>query len=122
MWLSSFSISEEAVRTLLNLKDEGFIDELHCLFDFTVKNHKTGLMFFASNVVDTISISKCHAKIVLIQTNEINLTIISSANLNVNDKKEVSAIFYSKEIFDFYHSTLTSWIDSGIKVSPDEFI
>ena len=121
VWISSFSITEVAVRTFLNLHEKGLIRELHCLFDFTVKHHKVGLLFFASNIVSEIAIDKCHAKLILIRNEKFTITVIASANFNINDKKEVAVIHFSQWFFDFYHQQLSQWIESGIKISAGEF-
>lgn len=121
VWISSFSVTEVAIRTFLNLHDSGLLQELHCLFDFTVKRHKVGLLFFANNVSTEIAIDKCHAKLILIQNENFTITVVGSANFNINDKKEVAVIHFGKWFFDFYHALLTGWIASGLKVSNDEF-
>jgi hypothetical protein len=119
--ISSFSITEVAIRTFLNLKEEGLIQQLDCLFDFTVKQHKAGLLFFTSNVADTISISKCHAKLISIENDLFTLTVVGSPNFNVNDKKEVMVIHSDRWFFDFYYQVLTSWMADGLKIDADEY-
>lgn len=119
--ISSFSITEVAIRTFLNLKDAGLIQRLDCLFDFTVKQHKAGLLFFTSNVADSISISKCHAKLILIENDMFSLTVVGSPNFNVNDKKEVMVIHSDRWFFDFYNEILTSWIADGLKIDANEY-
>ncbi len=121
VWISSFSITEVAIRSFLNMQEKGLIQQLHCLFDLTVKRHKMGLLFFASNVVSEITITKCHAKLILIQNENYSITVVGSANFNVNDKKEAAVILYEKWLFDFYLGVLTGWMESGLKITTDEF-
>lgn len=121
VWISSFSITEVAIRSFLKLQERGLIEELHCLFDLTVKRHKAGLLFFANNVVSEISISKCHAKLILIQNKKYTISVVGSANFNINDKKEVAVIHFGQWFFDFYKDRLTVWMDAGLKITPDEF-
>lgn len=121
VWISSFSINEVAVRTFLNLQDAGLIQELHCLLDLSVKRHNLGLLFFANNIVSGISLSKCHAKMILIENETYTISVVGSANFNINDKKEVAVIHFGRWFFDFYFDVLSGWIQSGIKISTDEF-
>lgn len=122
VWISSFSITEVAIRTFLNLQETGQITNLSCLFDFTVKRHKTGLLFFANNVVSDITISKCHAKLILIENADCTIAVVGSANFNINDKKEVAVIHFKRWFFDFYLNVLKDWMQSGLKITADEFI
>ena len=121
VWISSFSINEVAIRTFLNLQDAGMIQELHCLLDFSVKRHNLGLLFFANNIVSEISITKCHAKMILIKNESCTIAVVGSANFNINDKKEVAVIHFGRWFFDFYFNVLSCWIETGLKVSNDEF-
>jgi hypothetical protein len=118
--LSSFSICEEAVRTMFNLSETGQIKSLTCLFDFMVKKHKLALLFFSNSFTSNISIAKCHAKITLIKSADYTLSVVSSANLNVNDKIEAGVIFKDKRIYDFYNQKLSEDIENGIKIFKDD--
>lgn len=119
--VSSFSVTEMAIRSFLNLQESGLITELKCLFDFNVKRHRLGLLFFASNVVSQIRLTKVHAKLVFIRNEEWSVVVITSANLNINDKKEVGMVITSKELFDFYSNHFNDWFHEALPVSPDEF-
>lgn len=119
--LSSFSITELAVRTFYRLIEQKKIKQISCLFDFTVKRHKVSLLFFISNVVKNIAIAKCHAKIVLLYNDKQFISVISSANLNINDKIEAGIISSNKQTFDFFYNKLTHSISKGIKINNDEF-
>jgi len=119
--LSSFSITEVAIRTFQRLMESRTIQSMACLFDFTVRRHKLGLLFFASSVISRIAITKCHAKIVLIYNGKHYITVVSSANLNINDKIEAGVISADSKIFDFYFNHLVAAIDKGLEITQDEF-
>nr|NQU89741.1 hypothetical protein [Bacteroidota bacterium] len=119
--ISSFSITEVALRSFHNLMESGQIMQLRCLFDMNVKRHKLGLLYFASNVVSSIGLDKCHAKIILIVNDNWKLVVISSANFNINDKKEAGIISTENHV---YHSVLTvynTWYENSMKISKHEF-
>ncbi len=120
--LSSFSITEVAIRTFQRLMEKRTIQSMACLFDFTVRRHKLGLLFFASNVISRIAITKCHAKIVLIYNGKHYITIVSSANLNINDKIEAGIISTDTKIFDFYYNHLIAEIATGLQINEHGFV
>ena len=119
--ISSFSITEVAVRTFLNLKEKGLIEHLNCLFDLTVTRHKAGLLFFTSNVADKIVVGKCHAKLILIETTQDSITVVGSPNFNINDKKEVVVLHTDRWFFDFYSQVLDDWMKQGLTIDANEF-
>lgn len=121
VWISSFSITEVAIRTFLNLQEEGLIMDLHCLFDLSVKRHKIGLLNFANNVVSEIAVSKCHAKIILIKNEQHTITVVGSPNFTINDKKEVAVIHKEQWFFEFFFNELTTWMEAGLKIDSNDF-
>lgn len=119
--IASFSIGETTLRVLHRMCEDGLISHLSCLLDISVKRHKLGLLFFASNVGIEISMSKNHAKLVLIQSDSLLITILTSANLQVNDKNEVGVISTQRSYFDYYSVVFDQWFSSGLKVSANDF-
>jgi HKD family nuclease len=100
--ITSFSITEVAIRAFHRLSDERKITDLKCIFDHTVRMHRLGLLFFALNVTSEIALTKNHAKIILIENDEWKLTVISSANFNVNDKIEAGIVTGCSDIYYYY--------------------
>jgi hypothetical protein len=119
--VSSFSISEVAIRAFYSLTASGTITRLDCLFDISVKRHKLGLMFFASNIGCRIALSKNHAKILLIENDRWKLVVVGSANLQLNDKNEVAVISTDPGFYDYYSQTFQLWFSKALTISPDEF-
>lgn len=107
--LTAFSLSEEPVRKLLLLKDAGQITELRCLFNDQLKRFKTDILIFSSNVADEIRTVPVHAKIMLIQ-GKFNVMVISSANLNRNDRYEAGVISSDQAAFEkMLLSVMLTW-------------
>jgi hypothetical protein len=119
--IASFSIGETTLRVLHRMCETGLISQLSCLLDISVKRHKLGLLFFATNVGIEISLSKNHAKLVLIKSDLFNVTILTSANLQVNDKNEVGVISTQCAYFDYYSVVFDQWFSSGLKISANDF-
>lgn len=119
--ISSFSITEIAIRSFLRLRESGLITELTCLFDLTVKRHRLGILFFTSNIVNEVRLAKIHAKLIFIDNADWNLVVITSSNLNVNDKMEVGLVISNPEEYRFYSDCFDKWFDNALKIDPDEF-
>lgn len=119
--LSSFSITEEAVRTIVNLRDEGLIHTISCLFDNSVKHHKLRLLFFGLNVIDHVYLTENHSKIVLFQFVDHLVAVIGSANLNKNRKIESGLIINDEAVFNFFYNKLTSSMRHAQKVLINDF-
>jgi hypothetical protein len=119
--ISSFSIGERTLRILHNLCESGLIGELSCLLDISVKRHKLGLLFFANNAGISISLAKNHAKIILIDNGALQVTIITSANMQVNDKNEVGIVSTRAAYFSYFGQVFDKWFESGLKITADDF-
>jgi len=119
--VSSFSISEVAIRTFYNLMEKGTITQMECLFDISVKRHKLGLLYFVNNIGCRIALSKNHAKILLLENTNWKLVVVGSANLQLNDKNEVAVISTDPGFYYYYSNTFRLWFSKALTISPDEF-
>jgi len=119
--ISSFSVTEIAVRTFLRLTESGLIKSLHCLFDLNVKRHHLDMLYFTSNVVSSIGLTKNHSKMILISNDHWRIVVVSSANFNVNDKKEVGIISTERNIYNQCLQKFKIWFHSSIKIDRDDF-
>lgn len=119
--ISSFSITETAIRSFLRLQESGLITSLTCLFDLSVKRYRVGLLFFASNVINEIGMTNIHAKLAFIENETWKVVVITSANLNINDKKEAGVIISTPEDYKTMVAHYENWYAESLKVTPDEF-
>jgi hypothetical protein len=117
IWLSTFSISEASIRSLFMASEEGKVHGIHCLFDHTIPRNKLALLFFAHNVVSDISITANHSKILLIKNDDWKVSVVGSANMTPNPRKEAGVIFTLPEVFDQYHHHLVTAMAEGVKVT-----
>jgi len=120
--LSTFSLSEIALRAMYRLVESGQVLGLECILDTTVKRHRLGLLYFASNIAATIALTKNHAKILLIENEQFRWVVVGSANMNMNDKIEAGIVSADPCIY----ASFSSWFDAEMemcahKISPDEF-
>lgn len=116
VWLSTFSISEAAIRAFSVAMEKGMITQIHCLFDYTIQKNKLGLLFFAYNTVSDITITANHSKLILIENDTWKITVVGSANFTPNPRKEAGAIFTTPETFDNFLQHLRSAFAEGTQL------
>lgn len=122
MFISSFSIGEDAVRTFDRLSQKKLLIKSHLLLDLNIKRHKIGMLFFSLNIAQEIRLAKNHSKIVLLNFGFQQITIVGSANLNLNDKIEAGIISNNPALFNYYKDHLTTVYNDAIKVDINDFI
>jgi len=120
VWISTFSISEISIRSFASAIEENLITKMHCIFDHTVKKNKMELLYFANNIVLDAYLVANHAKLILIKNDKWQISVIGSANMTPNPRKEVGVIFTIPSIFEKYLGYFEQSKASGIKVSFDE--
>ena len=100
--VATFSVSEDSLRPLFFLCDEGRIRRLTLLLDYTVKRHKLDMLLFAAGFTPDIRIDACHAKVLLVENGLHRFGIVGSANLNQNHRWEAGMWFTDGPIYDYY--------------------
>ena len=98
--LLTYSISEQSLRVLSDLKDTGKIQHLILILDKSIVANKFNLLIFAENIADEIYTIENHAKLVLFDTS----FIMTSSNFNKIKRYEIHAhiddaetVWYLKE-------------------------
>lgn len=119
--ISSFSLSEVAMRSFVRCIDSGLITQLNCILDLSVRRHRIGLLYFASNVVTGIALAKNHAKIILIENDCFHWVVVGSANLNENDKIEAGIVSGSPSLYAFFSNAFDLSYSSALKISRNDF-
>jgi hypothetical protein len=102
--LTSWAISEQAVRSLLNLIAQGIITRLTCLFDERVKTYAPNAYQLANHSISEIKLGKCHAKITVLTNDKFSVVINSSANLSLNRRIEAFVFTENEDLAKFYKS------------------
>lgn len=111
--LATWTITEEPLRMLFKLKNEGKIKELNCLFDHRIKERTPKSFQFASQFVDKMGLAKSHAKVTVLENEEWAITINSSMNWSKNPRTESGVIICTKESVDFHKK----WINHKINAN-----
>lgn len=111
IYLSSFAMSETAVRTIHSLQDIGVIKSLHCVIDNRVETRSAGSLQLLKSISSSISLRPCHAKTTVIEGELCSLVIIGSANYTENKRMEVGFVDSNPETCAFHKS----WIKKILK-------
>jgi hypothetical protein len=117
--IATFSISEDSLRPLFFLVENGSISELTMVLDMTVKRHKLDLLLFASNITPSIRIDSNHSKILLVKSNTHAFGIVGSSNLNQPRRYEAGFYFSAGTHFDFFNSMFDKMYNEAIPYELD---
>lgn len=98
LYFTSWGLSEEPLRAFHKLKEEGKLDEIHCLLDYRIKERQPVAFQFCSSIATVIGFQKSHAKAVVIDLGDKIYTIIGSQNMTRNNKNEAGLVLSSFEI------------------------
>lgn len=108
--ITSWAISEKAIRAIVKLQQSGMITSLTGLFDERVKKYAPNGWQMADHSLN-ISLGKCHAKCYIIRNAEWSISIISSANLSENRRTECYVITEDPDIAGFHFGWITDMVN-----------
>lgn len=102
VYISTWSVSEDAVRQILSKIREGSITELKAVFDWRVKMRRPEAYELARFNIADIRLTTCHAKVTVIENNSWSIAIIGSANYTNNPRIEAGVISCDKKAAGFH--------------------
>ena len=98
----TFSMSEEFIRKMLKLQKSGLLKSCAVILDFKAVQKTQKLIRFAQNVFSSVSYCKTHAKLVLIETDNLEfpgVIITGSQNATRGNRSESTVITPDEETF-----------------------
>ena len=98
--MTTFSVSEEFVRKLVQLKDKGFICQLSIIADHRTAVKALRLTLFTKNIADTLFLGNNHAKVLLIKNDHWNVSVITSQNQTRGNRIECGMICTKSDIYN----------------------
>jgi len=110
VYISTWGMTENAIRQLASRKASGQIADLYFVFSEQTKVNKANEFQLAVSIATAFKIIPCHAKIYLIKTAHHQVSIITSANLNRNNKLEAGTITNDLSIYQGYQEFLKQLI------------
>jgi len=100
VYLSSFSLCDNAIRNFLTQIDKGNILSIKALLDFSMSKRNINQLLFAKNVLKNIRLIENHSKLLFIFNDNYKIVIFGSANFSDNRKLESGVIFTNSPAFD----------------------
>lgn len=110
LFLSTWTITEEPMRVLFQLIQEGYITELNCLFDYRIEKRKAEAFQLAKVNSARVKLTKVHAKAAVLCSDQWGVSIIGSANLTKNPRIEAGVLSTCQEVAEFH----SGWINNEI--------
>ncbi len=110
LFMSTWTITEEPVRKLFLLKQQGYIQELQCLLDYRIKQRKAAPFQLMNNVCDRLGLAQCHAKVAVAINEHKAVACVGSANFSRNPRIEAGILTAEREVAHFH----ASWISKEI--------
>lgn len=98
-WLTTYAISEDAVRKIIYLHSKGLLNKVTCLFDYSVKEQKTGAYLLAKTHF-SVALTSMHAKTLLLVNDQHKLIVTGSANWTRNPKAERQLLCTCSNVVD----------------------
>lgn len=88
VYLTSWTISEKAVKAILNLNDEGYCKSIKILLDERIQTMCPQAHQLVKNNIADIKLMKIHAKLMVLMNEDWSVSVSSSANLGRNPSVE----------------------------------
>jgi len=111
--LTTFSVSEEFVRKLVQLQEKGLINALGIIADHRTAVKALRLTLFTNAIADDLHLGNNHAKVLLIKNKNWKVSVVTSQNQTRGNRIECGMICTDPEI---YNNLLLSILDEQKKM------
>lgn len=102
LYLTTWTITEDPMRALFQAIDSGMVTELYCVLDYRIEKRKAEAFQLAKVNASRIKLTKCHAKVTVLENDQWSVSIVSSANLSANPRIEAGVICTDQASADFH--------------------
>jgi len=100
-FISAWAIKPEPARVICSLKDKKLLQKIHFILDHRVKGQEHDAMSIIEPCASSISYKNIHAKVVLLRFENLEVSIVTSANFTKNSRIEVGVVSTNKSTFNF---------------------
>ncbi|RZL17054.1 MAG: hypothetical protein EOO89_09855 [Pedobacter sp.] len=100
IYFSSWAISSEAIRRFQYWQEQGIVKETYAIFDQGIRNRKPEIFQEAVAAFKNIRFLKCHAKLLVVESEKFKITVLGSANMTANPRKETGIILKDPSLAD----------------------
>ncbi len=113
--LSTWTITEDPIRTIVQMKSEGLITELNCILDYRINDRRPESFHLLKSNSNRITLAKCHAKALVFQGEHRVFSMIGSANFTRNPRIEVGLISNDSSLAEFH----LKWMNEILENEPE---
>ena len=106
VYLATWTITEDPVRSLVRLRESGAIRDLYALLNHKVRERCPAAFHLALQQFSGVGEAKCHAKSTVLMNDDWALSIVGSANYSRNPRLEVGAIHLLRESAEFHRDVI----------------
>jgi hypothetical protein len=110
----TFSLSEEFIRKVYQLKQSGQIKDISVILDFKAIQKTEKIVRLANNIFDNLVYAKTHAKIVLVSNNKYKVCVSGSQNATRGNREESGIVTTDIITFDKFKSEIERIQQNGI--------
>lgn len=114
VYITTWAMTENPARAILQLMNDGLITELFCLFDYKIRERSPKAFQLAEGFMSKIKLTKCHAKVTLILNEQWGITILGSANYTRNPRTEAGIICTVKSASEFHRAWIEKEFTNGM--------
>jgi hypothetical protein len=113
VYISTYTISEDAVRLLSLMMESGVIKEVHALIDKRFDNRNARALQFAKEKFSSLKLRDCHAKVTVLMNTDWQISMVGSANYSNNPRIERGTLFCSAECATFDRDWIMAEINNN---------
>lgn len=111
VYLTSWTISERAVKAILKLDEEGYCSKIRILLDERIRTMCPQAHQMVKANIAEIKLMKIHAKLIVLRNENWHVSVSSSANLGRNPSTEKYVICTDQNVVDGDIDWITEELD-----------
>lgn len=116
VWITTYSISEEFIRAIVNLQEKELISDVHLILDHRAINKIAKLLPFMVHVFDGVYLASNHSKVVLCASERMRVSLTTSQNQTRGNRNESGVIIYDDNVFNSFYEQISELIDKSLPV------
>jgi len=99
IFVSSYSTSEPFLNGVARLRDKGLVRHGILLLDHRAARKTLQLEQLMAGVFDSVMLGQNHSKVLLVHTNRMEVTVVTSQNQTYGDRAESTIVTTDKDVF-----------------------
>lgn len=112
VWITTWTITENPLRTILRLARSGKIKTITALLDHRIGKRVPKALQFAEGIMSQLKLVNIHAKTLVIINEEWAVSVVSTANFSKNNRIECGVISTAREDAEFDKTWIQNIIDN----------